>query len=110
MTLEDTLQISVDNQSLKVDGLLLATGFASHRPGGSLVDTLANQHALPCSTCGYPIVDTHLRWHPRVFVTGALAELEIGPVARNIVGARRAAERIIPLVLRQSASHPHRAR
>jgi hypothetical protein len=32
-----------------------------------------------------------------VFVTGPLAELEVGPVARNLIGARRAAERIVPV-------------
>ncbi|MCH2107642.1 MAG: hypothetical protein MK291_13495, partial [Planctomycetes bacterium] len=35
------------------------------------------------------------RWHPRVFVSGALAELELGPTARNIAGARRSADRIV---------------
>ena len=36
-----------------------------------------------------------LRWHPRVYVSGPLAELELGPSARNISGARRAAERLV---------------
>jgi hypothetical protein len=39
-------------------------------------------------------VDQSLRWHPGIYVTGALAELEIGPTAMNIIGARLAAERI----------------
>jgi hypothetical protein len=29
-----------------------------------------------------------------LYVTGALAELELGPVARNIAGARHAGERL----------------
>ena len=33
--------------------------------------------------------------HARIFVTGPLADLAIGPISRNIVGARRAAERIV---------------
>jgi hypothetical protein len=41
------------------------------------------------------IVDPNLRWHPRVFVSGPLAELELGPVSRNIAGARRAGDRIV---------------
>jgi len=50
----------------------------------------------PMEFCGYPIVDRDLRWgHPRIFVSGALAELELGPSARNIAGARLAAERIV---------------
>ena len=88
----------VGRTALNVDGVLLATGFESARPGGKLIDSLIHECELPCSTCGYPVLDSNLRWHPRLVVTGPLAELEIGPVARNIVGARRAAERILPLV------------
>lgn len=36
-----------------------------------------------------------LEWCPHLYVTGPLAELEIGPIARNISGARQAAERIV---------------
>jgi hypothetical protein len=43
----------------------------------------------------YPIVDRALRWHPGIHVTGPLAELEIGPPARNILGARLSAERLL---------------
>jgi len=92
-----SLEFRVGGDRVSVDGLLLATGFEPGRPGGSFVDELIENHALPCAGCGYPIVDAHLRWHPRVHVTGPLAELELGPVSRNIVGARRAAERIVPL-------------
>lgn len=60
-----------------------------------MVDQLIQRHALPCAECGYPVVDSHLRWHPAIFVTGPLAELEVGPVSRNIVGARKAANRIV---------------
>ncbi len=91
--------LMLEGRTLEVDQVLLATGFESRRPGGSLVDDLVESHALPCSTCGFPLVDRHLRWHPRIFVTGPLAELEVGPVARNLIGARRAAERIVPVAL-----------
>ncbi len=80
--------------SVAADRILLATGFASRRPGGPMVDELITSAALPCARCGYPIVDADLRWHPRVYVSGPLAELELGPVSRNIAGARRAGERI----------------
>lgn len=74
--------------------VLLATGFSSGRPGGAMLDDLIESASLPCSECGYPVVDRALRWHPRVYVSGALAELELGPTARNIAGARRAGDRI----------------
>lgn len=92
-------EVVVGDTPLEVDGVLLATGFDGARPGGALVDALVHDHHLPCAACGYPIVDRHLRWHDALCVTGPLAELEVGPVARNIAGARRAAERIVPLAL-----------
>ncbi len=88
-------RLHLHDHVIEADAVLLATGFEARRPGGTLVDELIESHALPCASCGYPVVDHHLRWHPRVFVTGPLAELEVGPVARNILGARRAAERIL---------------
>ncbi len=75
--------------------LYLATGFASRRPGGALLDRLVADFDLPCAACGYPIVDDLLRWHPRIHVSGPLAELELGPVSRNIAGARRAGNRLV---------------
>lgn len=80
---------------IETDRVLLATGYSSTRPGGELIDALIESAALPCAPCGYPIVDASLRWHTRVYVTGPLAELEIGPIARNIAGARAAGDRIL---------------
>ncbi|MEL7061552.1 MAG: FAD/NAD(P)-binding protein [Acidobacteriota bacterium] len=85
----------MDRSKLAADRVLLATGFASARPGGSMIDTLIDSASLPCASCGYPIVDAALRWHPRVFVTGPLAELELGPTSRNIAGARQAGARVV---------------
>lgn len=85
----------VGEETVIVDRVLLATGFSGAPPGGALLAPLIDQGQLRCASCGYPVVDGHLRWHPRLFVTGALAELELGPVARNIIGARRAAARIL---------------
>lgn len=82
-------------EQLGVDRLLLATGFLSKRPGGAMIDQLILDADLPCAQCGYPRVDSHLRWHPRIRVSGPLAELELGPTSRNIAGARNAATRII---------------
>lgn len=81
--------------TVKPHRVLLATGFTGHRPGGALVDQLVRSASLPCAKCGYPIVDKSLRWHPQIYVTGPLAELELGPTSRNIAGARRAAERLV---------------
>lgn len=79
---------------IDTDLILLATGFQIQRPGGAWLDDFALEHDLPCAPCGYPIVDRRLCWRDRLFVTGSLAELELGPPARNILGARHAAERL----------------
>ena len=92
---ESPIGLMLGERTLFVDSVILSTGFEAQRPGGRLVDQLVADHQLPCATCGYPAVDTHLRWHPRLFVTGPLAELEVGPVARNIAGARHAGTRIL---------------
>ncbi|MEM6704397.1 MAG: FAD/NAD(P)-binding protein [Acidobacteriota bacterium] len=89
-------------EEVAVNRVLLATGFAATRPGGSLVDDLIASASLPCAGCGFPIVDSGLRWHPRVHVSGPLAELELGPVSRNIAGARRAGNRLVDAVVRPS--------
>lgn len=94
---------------LDVQRVLLATGFASHRPGGKLVDRLVESASLPCASCGYPIVDWALRWHPRVHVSGPLAELELGPAARNIAGARRAGDRLVAYVRREQCLNERQA-
>ncbi len=80
---------------LELDDVLLATGLSPSRPGGRWVDDLIRSASLPCAPCGFPVVDPALRWHPRIHVSGPLAELELGPAARNIAGARRAADRIL---------------
>ena len=46
----------------------------------------AVEGGLELCSCGYPAPDKYLRWGD-VYVAGALAELELGPSARNIAGA-----------------------
>jgi cation diffusion facilitator CzcD-associated flavoprotein CzcO len=81
-------------ESLTADHIILATGFETTRPGGAWLDTAITQYALPLAADGYPIVDQRLCWASGLFVSGSLAELEIGPVARNFIGVKLAAERI----------------
>jgi cation diffusion facilitator CzcD-associated flavoprotein CzcO len=82
-----------DDSTLDSDLVILATGFESARPGGAWLDTAIANYGLPCAPDGYPLVDETLCWQRGLYVTGPLAELEIGPAARNIIGARLASER-----------------
>ncbi|RNC83228.1 MAG: hypothetical protein ED557_11020 [Balneola sp.] len=75
------------------DQILVGTGF-SPTINSTLIQNLKNNSHLKCAECGYPIIDPFLRWHEHLSVSGELAELEIGPGAKNIIGARHAGERI----------------
>ncbi|MTH54439.1 SidA/IucD/PvdA family monooxygenase [Bacillus mangrovi] len=81
-------------EPLNAGTVLLATGFENKLPGAELLAPLIEQEDLLCSECGYPIVSPSLEWKSGLYVMGALAELEMGPIARNIAGARQAAEKI----------------
>jgi hypothetical protein len=85
--------------TINTDRIILATGFAQARPGGELVDKAIAAHGLRCAPCGYPIVSPQLEWLDGLYVTGPLAELELGATAPNIRGARMAAARLrtVPL-------------
>lgn len=84
-----------DGSVLEFDHVVLATGFEKVRPGGALVDHLVQELELPLAPCGFPLVSEDLEWAPGLFVMGGLAELSLGPVARNITGGRSAAKLIL---------------
>jgi len=81
--------------------VVLATGFDSAYTH-PLVQRVATHLSLETGYRGMPVLDDEtLEWRwtrsgrSRIFVTGVLAQGTVGPLARNIIGARRAAERII---------------
>ncbi|HHW88846.1 MAG TPA: FAD-dependent oxidoreductase [Chloroflexi bacterium] len=82
-------------ETLSADRVVLATGFDQTRPGSPWLDAAIANEGLPCAPCGYPIPDKTLAWAPGLYVSGALAELELGATAPNIRGARMAAERLL---------------
>lgn len=81
--------------SFTASAAVLCTGFEARRPGGAWLDQAVETLELRCAACGYPLASTDLQWRSGLFVMGALAELELGPTARNITGARAAAQRIV---------------
>ncbi len=90
------LRLDRDPNQIEVASVVLATGFQTHRPGGQLLGAEAiDRLGLPCAECGYPLLSGGLEWAEGLFVSGALAELELGPTARNIAGARAAGERLL---------------
>lgn len=77
---------------LRVQRVLLATGYAPDASSPPWITELALDAGLPLAPCGTPLPDRALQWAPGLHLTGPLAELELGPVARNLAGARRAGE------------------
>jgi hypothetical protein len=95
---EGRIGISIDGKPLPVDQIVLATGFSRQRPGGRFIDQTIREFELKSGHCGYPITDANLRWRENLFVTGPLGELQLGPCARNIVGARNAGRYILQAI------------
>lgn len=93
---DDRLSLSMaSGEDIAVDQIILATGFNKRPPASFLINKIAQRNGLEICPCGYPAPDTSLRWHKRIYLAGALAELELGPSARNLAGARLASERIV---------------
>jgi hypothetical protein len=82
-------------EKLGCTAILLATGYQNRRPGGDLIGRLIDQYNLKCGSCGFPVPTSNLEWFDRIYVSGPLAELEVGPASGNIIGARMAAEKIL---------------
>jgi hypothetical protein len=96
---DDGVRLSLANgDTVAASHAVLATGFDQARPGGTCVDHAIADLGLPTAPCGYPLVSRALEWRPHLFVTGPLAELELGPTARNIAGARAAGKRLTDLL------------
>jgi cation diffusion facilitator CzcD-associated flavoprotein CzcO len=91
-----------DGSKHECDRIWLATGTKIDITSEPLLTEIIEHY--PISTAkGLPVLDPHLRWAGcELFITGGLAALQIGPVARNLSGARMASERIIPALWKPS--------
>lgn len=81
--------------------VILATGFRETRPGNGFVTQMIKEFHLKTASCGFPAIGPSLQWHKRIFISGPLSELQIGPSARNIAGARHAGRRITAVFNKQ---------
>ncbi|PXA49509.1 pyridine nucleotide-disulfide oxidoreductase, partial [Staphylococcus pseudintermedius] len=90
--LEDHCIVSGETR-VAYDGIYLATGFVLDVMTQPLIQDILR---LPEAqlVAGYPKTTTQLEWVPRLYVSGMLADLALGPFARNIMGGRQAALRI----------------
>ncbi|OLZ39409.1 thioredoxin reductase [Natrinema saccharevitans] len=90
-----------DGTTATIAQVVLATGL-DPIPEHPLVGSVAESLSLERGADGFPVLDDRtLAWRrtdgtrSAVSVSGALAEPSVGPFARNIVGARRVAERLL---------------
>jgi thioredoxin reductase len=91
----ETISLSGIHGRYECSQAILATGFEQKRPGNGFIDQAIHELGLKTFSCGFPVIGEGLKWHDRVFVSGPLSELQIGPSARNIAGAREAGRIIL---------------
>lgn len=66
---------------------IYATGF-DRRASHPLLTELANRYVLPMDNEGRPDITPSLEWLSNLFVLGQFGELMLGPLGRNIAGAK----------------------
>ncbi len=95
----ERLAVSLDDGSTsEVDALWCATGGALDASTDPLCAALRRARPTPIAR-GLPELDAALRWPgTEVHLVGAAAGLLLGPTAGNLVGHRRAAQRIAAVV------------
>ncbi len=106
---EKRWQIQCDNRTVhdcfahhSIDRIWLATGTAQDIAEHPLLQEVIAQYA-PDIVHGLPVLDQHLRWPGcELFLMGPWAALQVGPVARNLFGAKLACDRIVPALTKSS--------
>ena len=102
-------QIICDNRSVhdcfahqSVDRIWLATGTTMDITAHPLLQEVI-QHYPADIVHGLPVLDKYLRWPGcELFLMGPWAALQVGPVARNLYGAKLAGDRIVPALTKSS--------
>ncbi|WP_448560571.1 FAD/NAD(P)-binding protein [Trichothermofontia sp.] len=79
-----------------IDRIWLATGTQIDVNQWPLLSEIREIYPAP-TIQGLPVLDAYLRWPGcPLFIMGGAAALQLGPVARNLYGARMASARIVP--------------
>jgi hypothetical protein len=86
------------------DRLWLATGTRTDVTAQPLLQEALQSYLVPVVN-GLPVVDDRLRLPgSELFLLGGLSALQVGPVARNLSGARMASSRIVPALTKSSVA------
>lgn len=92
-------RLFVDGIPLSSEEVVCCTGIRPLHPNETFLRPLLEQLDLPLTPCGTPVLDETLAWTDNFYMTGAYADLIVGPFARAIYGGQEAARRIIPRLL-----------
>lgn len=93
-----------DGKVHECDRIWLATGTKFNVCQTPLLHEIQNSYPTQLVN-GLPVIDKYLRWpNCDLFVMGGLAALQLGPVARNLSGARMASHSIAPALMKESES------
>ncbi|MEL7512876.1 MAG: FAD-dependent oxidoreductase, partial [Cyanobacteria bacterium J06554_3] len=85
-----------------IDRIWLATGTAQDITAHPLLQEVMKQYPAEI-VHGLPVLDKYLRWPGcELFLMGPWAALQVGPVARNLFGAKLACDRIVPALTKSS--------
>ncbi len=82
-------------EAIRCASVILATGYRDAVPAAALMDRLSDRYGFPRTPDGYPLAAPTLEWGGGIYLTGSLAELELGPPAPNIIGAHNAARAML---------------
>lgn len=94
-------RIITESESYEYDHILLATGFKNNIMQMPVIQSFVENTQAPLTETKHPVLNESLEWLPGVFVSGALADIELGPFARSFAGGREAASRISKAFINQ---------
>nr|MDJ0727956.1 FAD-dependent oxidoreductase [Prochloraceae cyanobacterium] len=100
---DDNWQVNCqDNSKHQFNRIWLATGTKLDASDLPLLKDVLKVYPTEIVN-GLPLLDDRLRLpKSNFFIMGALAALQIGPVARNIAGGIKACDRIVPALIKPS--------
>jgi len=86
----------------QIDRIWLATGTQLDITAHSLLGEILEKYPVE-TVNGLPVLDKYLRWPGcNLFLMGPWSALQVGPVARNLFGAKLACDRIVPALTKSS--------
>lgn len=93
-----------------IDRIWLATGTTLDITAHPLLQDVI-EHCPADIVHGLPVLDQHLRWPGcELFLMGPWSALQVGPVARNLAGAKMACDRIVPGLTKSSLAFARTSR